>query len=68
MDYTYAVSFEYDDRPAQTARGRVTADHHGTAARRAICSAQSQLTPRCWRSLVCTLERLPGASKGSVET
>jgi hypothetical protein len=60
MKVRYSVSFEYDMRPVQTARGTVAASSGATCVARAVREAQKALSPVGWRSLVCVLlERLP---------
>ena len=59
MTITYAVTFEFVNRPPLTHRGTVTASREHVCAARAIKTARAALRPVNWSSMVfVALERL----------
>ena len=59
MTVQYAVTFEFESRPAVTHRGTVGASSGATCVARATRIAQRALRPVNWTSLVCVA---PGAA------
>ncbi len=55
MKVRYSVSFEFESRPAETARGVVEGWSASTCTRRAVEEAQKGVRPVNWTSLVCVL-------------
>lgn len=55
MTVRYAVTFEFDTRPAITLRGTVAGSAAATCVARATRIAQRTLKPVGWSSMLCVL-------------
>jgi hypothetical protein len=64
MTAKYVVTFEFAERPPETARGTVSGSSAATCASRAIREAQKALRPVRWESCVCVLLDRAGAEGG----